>query len=356
MMSFEIPLDRWRSIERDLRKTFDEIERHRIEFANVETRLLDSVQDLHRADIGLALDVETFGLRHGHVPVPQAEALVYARRHALGHSSDSYYEMRRRVGEEHATMTLSTDLIREMHRHVLGAEGPGAGEWKRRPNQFPVYDIHGTWIASQLKTSPEDVPEFMERLHERYHSLRRSNVVDPILLCGAYTLDLFCIHPFWDGNGRTTRLALQLILHQSGHHVGRYVSFDGLLAQKKRVGYTGAIMQSEFGWRTAEHNPLPWCAFLAASILQAYREFFMRANRLVLMAGHINSLSGAIADLPERFHTADLTRVLPDVSEKTAILFLNRLRHKGSLRAMSSKDALEWQKIESQDEPPLVSE
>jgi Fic family protein len=342
MMSFEIPVDRWRVIERGLRETLNEIERRRVEFLEVETRLLDAVRSLQQADIGLAFTVEKPGRKTPHVPVPQAEALVYERRHALLHSSDSYFKMRSSVGEDYATMTLSTELIRNMHRHVIGAEGPGAGEWKRRVNYFPVYDIEGTWIATQLKTPPEDVPEFMERLHERYHSLKNTNVVDPILLSAAYTLDLFCIHPFWDGNGRVTRLALQLILHQSGHHVGRYVSFDGLIGQKKRVGYTGAIMQSEFGWRTAEHDPTPWCTFLTNAILRAYRDFSRRAGALVEAAGHIETLAATIKDMPRKFLTADLTARFPDIPEKTAVIVLNRLRQKGRLHATVVENAVEW--------------
>ena len=355
MMSFEIPVDRWRAIERRLRQTLDEIEDHRARFPDVEARLLDAVRSVQQSPLGLALKVETAKRATAQIPVPQAEALVYARRHALGHSPDTYYEMRRRVGEGYVAMTLSTELIREMHCHVVGVGRPEAGEWKRRPNYFPVYDAQGNWIASQLKTPPEDVPEFMERLNERYHALRGSNSIDPLLLAAAYTLDLFCIHPFQDANGRVTRLALQLMLHQAGHHVGRYISFDGLLGQKRRTGYTGSIMQSEFGWRTAEHDPTPWCKFLTDSVLRAYREFERRTDALVESSHHITMLSSAIAEMPPHFCTADLTKRLPDVPETIAIMLLNRMRRQGALGVVLNNNVVEWQKRESDGREALRS-
>ena len=69
----------------------------------------------------------------------------------------------------------------------------------------------------------------MPELHSRFDELQRAQAHHPLLLLGAYVFDFLMIHPFQDGNGRTARLITLLLLYQSGHEVGRYISLERII-------------------------------------------------------------------------------------------------------------------------------
>ncbi len=50
-------------------------------------------------------------------------------------------------------------------------------------------------------------------------------------------LDLLCIHPFRDGNGRAARLATLLLLYRQGYAVGRYISLERIFEESKESYY-----------------------------------------------------------------------------------------------------------------------
>ena len=343
MNSFKIPIERWKAVERDLKEPLEEIERHGVEFSVVEQKLSDAARRLRELNIGLPSQAPASARNTGHIPVPQVESLTYSKRHALGHDPDGYYDMRRRIGESYDTMRPSAELLRTIHRHVFGSRSPGGGEWKQDANYFPVYDADGVWIASQLKVPPGRVGEYVEGLTAGYENFCTQKSVAPLLSIAGYALDLFCIHPFWDGNGRVTRLMLLLLLHRSGYHIGRYVSFEGLIAER-RVAYTGAIMASERGWSSAEHDPAPWCAFLIGVVRDAYRSFRDKTDSLAETADQLEALSAAIVALPRRFQTADLIKAASDVPESRARLLLNRLRHRGRMLFSLDENGVEWER------------
>ena len=91
--------------------------------------------------------------------VPQAETLAFEKRHAQTASAAEYGAMRERIETNYDNMTLSCDLLREMHKYAVGAHNPGAGNWKTRRNYFPVFDAEGTWVSARITTDIEDVPD-----------------------------------------------------------------------------------------------------------------------------------------------------------------------------------------------------
>jgi len=65
----------------------------------------------------------------------------------------------------------------------------------------------------------------------------------------AFNLDLLCIHPFRDGNGRVSRLILLLQCRQQGFEVGRYISLERLIEQNKERYYEGRADSYDFFWK-----------------------------------------------------------------------------------------------------------
>jgi len=100
--------------------------------------------------------------------------------------------------------------IKNIHQLVLkGIDNKNAGAY-RKQNVGVVKsdgDIHN--FAEPLKLE-EKMEEFIEWLHAQ-------TINEPILLAALVHLKFVSIHPFIDGNGRTARLLMNLILLQNGY-------------------------------------------------------------------------------------------------------------------------------------------
>jgi len=85
------------------------------------------------------------------------------------------------------------------------------GEYKSLPNHVRTQtgEIHHYAL-------PEDVPPMMSDLLDFYHEAKRDNTIHPLVIAALFHYQFVAIHPFDDGNGRMSRLLMNLILMQ--HH------------------------------------------------------------------------------------------------------------------------------------------
>ncbi|TPP67775.1 Adenosine monophosphate-protein transferase FICD [Fasciola gigantica] len=104
----------------------------------------------------------------------------------------------------HTTITLSTIL--ELHRHVLSFVDPSEAGNLRHTQVF---------IADHNPPPPDSVLDLMNELVTWLNGDQLSDV-HPIELAALTHWKLVYIHPFYDGNGRTARLLMNLILMRAG--------------------------------------------------------------------------------------------------------------------------------------------
>ena len=108
-------------------------------------------------------------------------------------------------------------LILEIHRRpVDGVRGGSAGPGQYRCVQnFIVNSASGETIY----TPPaQDVPGLMRELVDW---LNRLADIHPVIVSGIAQFQLVHIHPFLDGNGRTSRLLSTLLLYRAGYDFKR---------------------------------------------------------------------------------------------------------------------------------------
>lgn len=126
---------------------------------------------------------------------------------AVGHGAayDFMLDLARQQG-----MNITEDTIKKMHRlFYQKVDTEQAGQYR----SIQVY-ISGT---EYVPPSPEDVPALMKRLTEQIHSSQA--ILHSIELAAMAHKQLVDIHPFIDGNGRTARLLMNLILVNAGYGV-----------------------------------------------------------------------------------------------------------------------------------------
>ncbi len=113
---------------------------------------------------------------------------------------------------------ITEGLVREIHRRlVVGVRGEQArpGEYRLAQNY-----IVNSLTREIIYTPPSsgDVPDLMREL---VSWLNEPGEVHPVLVSGIAQFQLVHIHPFLDGNGRTSRLLSTLCLYRAGYDFRR---------------------------------------------------------------------------------------------------------------------------------------
>ena len=113
---------------------------------------------------------------------------------------------------------ITESLVREIHKRLVeGVRGGAAapGEYRRIQN-YVVDSVTGETIYTPPPV--HDVPIMMAELLDW---LNREEKVHPVLVSGISQFQLVHVHPFLDGNGRTSRLLSTLCLYRAGYNFKR---------------------------------------------------------------------------------------------------------------------------------------
>ncbi len=211
-----------------------------------------------------------------------------------------------------AELPITEDTIKQLHSLSRGGVGD-AGEYKRQDNDI-IEVIPGRGREVRFRTvRVADTPAFMAELVERWDTVLRTRTVHPLVAMGAFNLDFLCVHPFRDGNGRTSRLLFQLQCYHLGFEVGRYISLERLIEQNKERYYETLKLSSD-GWHAGKHDHWPYTNYLLYTLLDAAKEFERRVGETAAPKGSKTELVlSAIDRRTGNFQVADLQRDCPGV-------------------------------------------
>ena len=119
-------------------------------------------------------------------------------------------------------LNISEKRIKELHSTIMYEEDPEKskkiGQWKTEANYLHNYKGERFDFAA-----PGDVPERMHALVNWVNAEKEKidrkdkKALHPILLAFRFHLDYVSIHPFYDGNGRTSRILCNIILISYGY-------------------------------------------------------------------------------------------------------------------------------------------
>lgn len=113
---------------------------------------------------------------------------------------------------------LTEGLVREIHKRLVeGVRGGAAapGEYRRIQN-YVVNSVTGETIYT-----PPPAHEVPIMMGELVNWLNREQNIHPVLVSGISQFQLVHVHPFLDGNGRTSRLLTTLALYRAGYDFKR---------------------------------------------------------------------------------------------------------------------------------------
>jgi Fic family protein len=137
------------------------------------------------------------------------------------------------------TSAISEKIILEIHARILKSlDDENAGRYRNVPVR-----ISGSAV---VMPNPRKVPALME---EFIRWLAGRHSLHPVQLAGEAHYRLVTIHPFSDGNGRTARLLMNLILMLHGYP-------PAIIRKRDRLAYLGALEKAQLGGAKDDYERL----------------------------------------------------------------------------------------------------
>jgi len=190
-------------------------------------------------------------------------------------------------------ITLSEHLIRILHQLVVKKSDPEIAGMYRTGSVIITGSGH-------VPPDPSEIPGLMNNLIKEFNKLK--NKLHPIELAALLHHKIVNIHPFFDGNGRTARLVMNVLLMRKGYPLS-------IILKNDRFRYYRLLGQADRG------NLGPFMRFIAQSV---ERPLVIYLNSIRLKEGKTEKL----------YSLLELSKHVPYSSK-----YLNLLAISGQLEA-----------------------
>jgi Fic family protein len=175
-----------------------------------------------------------------------------------------YLEMLELILDSHSDMRLTETLILQLHRDMLkysDKDQRQRGAYKFGPNRVEAKDPSGNIVGVIFDpTPPHLTPKEMSELVAWFQWADKESFKHPLIRIGNFIFEYLAIHPFQDGNGRTSRLLTNLMLLQHGYLFTALVSHEKLIEERK-ADYYLALNQAQSSWKSKKEDVTPWLRF-----------------------------------------------------------------------------------------------
>jgi len=175
-----------------------------------------------------------------------------------------YLAMLELVLASYGDMPVTESLILQLHRDMLkysDKDQRQRGTYKFGPNRVEAKDQSGNILGIIFDpTPPHLTPKEMQELVEWLAWAEKQNFKHPLIRIGSFIFEYLAIHPFQDGNGRTSRLLTNLLLLQHGYMFASLVSHEKLIEERK-ADYYLALNKAQSSWKSDQEDIFPWLIY-----------------------------------------------------------------------------------------------
>jgi len=109
-------------------------------------------------------------------------------------------------------------------------------------------------------TPPHLTPKEMRELVEWLGWAQTNMFKHPLIRIGNFIFEYLAIHPFQDGNGRTSRLLTNLMLLQHGYQFTALVSHEKLIEARK-ADYYLTLNRAQSSWKSGSEDIFAWLVY-----------------------------------------------------------------------------------------------
>lgn len=212
---------------------------------------------------------------------------------------------------------IGEGLIREIHKRLVdGVRGGRAlpGQWRT------IQNFVGNSRTGEIVYTPPPAADVPVLMHELVDWLREELTIHPVLVAGIAQFQLVHIHPFVDGNGRTSRLLSTLQLYRTGYDFKRLFTISEYYDRDRSAFY--AALQ---GVREASLDLTGWLEYFVTGLSTQLQEVRTRGEQairadVIASRSKLNPRQATIvAAFIERqtLTVGDCEKLLPGVARRT---------------------------------------
>ncbi len=175
-----------------------------------------------------------------------------------------YLELLAFIFTEYKNIHLTESYILQIHQEMLRYSEKDInhkGRYKVGSNRVEAKDDSGNVIGTIFDPTPPHLAQKeMRELIDWFTWAIDNKIKHPLILIANFIFEFLAIHPFQDGNGRTSRLLTNLMLLQQGYHFTTVVSHEKIIENHK-ADYYLALNKTQSSWKTDKENIAPWLLF-----------------------------------------------------------------------------------------------
>ena len=257
-----------------------------------------------------------------------------------------YREVLAMIHESYEYIVPRSNMILQLHRDLYSfSRGAVGGNYKNSDNLIAEIDSEGHEKVRFIPVPAFQTAEAVEELCNSFWEAWEADFIDKQILIPMFVLDFLCIHPFNDGNGRTSRLLTLLLFYKAGYIVGKYISME-MLIEKTKETYYEALQASSGDWHENENAYEPFVRYYLGVTLKAYNEFENRVehlkNRSLSKPDRIKAL---IDQKIGKITKKEIMDTCPDISKTTIERTLTELVKNGHIAKVGSGPATGYVRI-----------
>lgn len=247
-----------------------------------------------------------------------------------------YHKALQTIEDNFSNFPVEPSTIKYLHS-ILYPENNG--EYKKADNVIVSIDCFGNQKVIFKPLSHEHTETAIKQICKEYNACK----LPSLLLIPHFIHDFLCIHPFDDGNGRTSRLLTFLLLYMSGFHIVKYISLDSAV-WKSVKGYYDALYHSGKGWHNSNKLPLAFTKYFLIQLLQTYEDFEQRMKLVEDAPQAVEAVRRAF-NLQAWQYKYELAEFLPTIGIKSIEASLNKLVRDGYLTKAGSGNRTFYKKM-----------
>lgn len=175
-----------------------------------------------------------------------------------------YIECLELVFENFNEIKISESWILGLHDQMLQYSEKDLrhkGQYKFGSNRVEAKDNKGNLIGIIFDpTPPHLVKKEMQELISWFKEANKEKSKHPLILIANLVFEYLAIHPFQDGNGRTSRLLANLLLLKFGYDFTKIISHEKLIESNK-ADYYLALSKTQKTWKSKNEDISDWLIF-----------------------------------------------------------------------------------------------
>ena len=182
-----------------------------------------------------------------------------------------YYELLQNVFNSFEDLHFGEGLIKHFHKELLKyvqKDKLHRGNYKSNDNKVEMINEKGESMGTLFDTTPAYLTQKeMTELIEWTKQTLEEKKYHPLLIIGNFIVEFLNIHPFQDGNGRSSRVLTNLLLLQQGYVYMSYASHEKLIEDNKPEYYL-ALRKSQKTFKIQHPDIIPWLEFFLTIVLK----------------------------------------------------------------------------------------